>query len=102
MSKNIFLILLGMAVVTYIPRMIPFSMMKDISIPKRLDKFLYYIPYTMLSALIFPNVFNSTAKTTTATIAVVICFIGSFMKLRPTLVVIIGIITVYITQLTNI
>lgn len=54
----IFLII-GMMVVTYIPRLVPFIMIQDLRLAPRVKRFLELIPYTALGALILPGVINS-------------------------------------------
>lgn len=58
--NNMILIILGMAAVTYIPRLIPFLMLTNKQIPKRVDAFLKCIPVAAIGALIIPGVFNAT------------------------------------------
>lgn len=53
-------LILGMALVTYIPRLIPLILLKKSSQSKRLMLFLTFIPYTSLSILIIRGVINST------------------------------------------
>ena len=57
--KSYFFIILGMAIVTFIPRLLPFVLMSKKEINPTLKRFLNYIPYTALGALIIPNVFNA-------------------------------------------
>ena len=54
MSSLLLLVLL-MAVVTYIPRLIPLVFIRVDNIPKKLRTFLSYIPYAVLGALIIPG-----------------------------------------------
>jgi branched-subunit amino acid transport protein len=49
----------GMAAVTYLPRLFPFLMVSASKLPVKLRRFLQYIPYTALGALIIPGVFSS-------------------------------------------
>lgn len=56
-AKIVFMIL-GMAAVTYIPRMLPAVLINKIKYGKKIEKFLKLIPYTAMSALIFPGVFT--------------------------------------------
>lgn len=58
MNSHISLIL-GMMLVTYIPRLLPFIIVSGKNIPKKLNRFLQYIPYTALGALIVPGVFSA-------------------------------------------
>lgn len=55
---KIILLILGMAVVTYIPRMLPAAFIDKMKYGKKTEKFLKLIPYTAMSALIFPGVFT--------------------------------------------
>ncbi|MDW7671652.1 MAG: AzlD domain-containing protein [Bacillota bacterium] len=56
---RILLLLSGMMVVTYLPRLIPFLMIQDLRLAPRLKRFLELIPYAALGALIFPGVFTA-------------------------------------------
>jgi len=51
----IFLIL-GMAVVTYIPRALPAVVIDRVRVNPKVGKFLRLIPYTAMAALIFPGI----------------------------------------------
>ncbi|MGA8944269.1 MAG: AzlD domain-containing protein [Thermoactinomyces sp.] len=53
---NEFLIILGMSIVTLLPRWLPVFIVGKISFPKWLDQWLNYIPYAALGALIFPGI----------------------------------------------
>ena len=56
---GIFLLFLGMTIVTYIPRALPFIVMDKLKIGKKMQKFLKLIPYTAMTALIFPGILTS-------------------------------------------
>lgn len=58
--KTLIPTILGMAAVTYIPRLAPFLFLGNREIPKRLDAFLKCIPLAALGALIIPGVFQAT------------------------------------------
>ncbi|MDW0111446.1 AzlD domain-containing protein [Sporosarcina aquimarina] len=49
--------LLGMALVTYIPRMIPLTVLDGKKLPPLITGILSNIPFAVLGALIFPAVF---------------------------------------------
>ncbi|MFD2626635.1 AzlD domain-containing protein [Salibacterium salarium] len=55
MSVDIFIIIIGMAVVTYIPRMLPLVFFNTKHIPPTLEGILQNVPYAALGALIFPG-----------------------------------------------
>ncbi|MFC5712541.1 AzlD domain-containing protein [Thalassorhabdus alkalitolerans] len=56
MSSSLLLIILGMAVVTYIPRMVPLVFLNAKAIPPRLEGILKNVPFAALGALIFPGI----------------------------------------------
>lgn len=56
MHSNIFLIVLGMGFVTYLPRVIPLTLLEKIELPPFLQECLKSVPYAILGALIFPGV----------------------------------------------
>lgn len=45
----------GMALVTYLPRLLPFLMVSGKKLPRKFELFLGYIPYAALGALIIPG-----------------------------------------------
>ena len=49
--------ILGMAVVTYIPRVIPLTFLEGRELPAAVQNVLRNIPYAVLGALIFPAIF---------------------------------------------
>lgn len=53
---------LVMAAVTYLPRMLPLSLMRKQVRSRFLQSFLYYMPYAVLGAMTFPAVFSSTGS----------------------------------------
>lgn len=56
---KIYLTILFMAIVTYIPRLLPMSFIDIEKMPPKLKKFLYFIPYAALGALILPGGLNA-------------------------------------------
>ena len=57
MKPEMVWMILGMAVVTYIPRMLPFVLFKGKELPPFLQGILKNVPYATLGALIFPGIF---------------------------------------------
>lgn len=56
-SLEAVILILGMTAVTYIPRAIPAVLIDKMKFGDKIEKFLKLIPYTAMSALIFPGVF---------------------------------------------
>ena len=57
-NREIYSMILGMALVTYLPRALPALFMDRLSIGPRMRRFLGLIPYTAMTALVFPAVFT--------------------------------------------
>lgn len=53
---DVLLLLLGMSLVTYIPRMLPAAFVNKFNIGGKVEKFLKLIPYTAMATLIFPGI----------------------------------------------
>ncbi|GGE49801.1 hypothetical protein GCM10011391_30720 [Pullulanibacillus camelliae] len=55
--SNILWIIIGMGVVTYLPRLLPMVVLKSKIIPPFVQAVLTNVPYAVLGALIIPSVF---------------------------------------------
>ncbi|MBQ8884730.1 MAG: AzlD domain-containing protein, partial [Oscillospiraceae bacterium] len=64
--------ILVMAGVTYLIRMLPFTLFRKKIKSKFLQSFLYYIPYAVLSAMTIPAIFYSTGDIITAVVGTII------------------------------
>lgn len=59
MSRNeVYLLICGMAAVTYLPRALPAFLMDKLVFGARTKRFLTLLPYTAMAALVFPGVFS--------------------------------------------
>lgn len=58
MRSEILILISGMALVTFIPRALPAVLVDKMHFSPRVEKFLALIPYTAMSALIFPGIFS--------------------------------------------
>lgn len=50
------LLVLGMAVVTYLPRLLPMLLLSTDKLPSFLKRFFDFVPYAVLTTLIFPEI----------------------------------------------
>ncbi|MGP6146066.1 AzlD domain-containing protein [Jeotgalibaca sp. A122] len=57
MSRDILIIILGSAIVTYLPRFIPILAFKDAQLPTWFQKWMGYLPISIFAALIATDVF---------------------------------------------
>ena len=50
-------LILGMAIVTYIPRVLPMLVLSNRSVPDKISKWMSFIPVSIFAALIFSDIF---------------------------------------------
>lgn len=62
MSANVYLYVLVMAVVTYLIRLIPITLMRKEIKNVYIRSFLYYMPYVTLAVMTFPAILGATAS----------------------------------------
>ena len=101
MNENMmfFLYLLVMAGVTYLIRMLPLVFCRKEIKNKYIKSFLYYIPYTVLTAMTFPAIFYSTGSSLSAIIGTVVAILLAYFG-RGLLTVAIGAtVSVFIVEL---
>lgn len=61
MNYPVILLIVGMSIVTYIPRALPAVVIDRLNFSPKLEKFLRLIPYTAMAALIFPGILTADA-----------------------------------------
>ena len=75
-----------MALVTYLIRMIPFTLFRKKIKSRFFRSFLYYIPFTVLAAMTIPEIFYSTGEMLTAAVGTAVAVILAYFNL-PLIVV---------------
>ena len=63
---SVWIYILVMAAVTYLIRMLPFTLIRGRVRSRFLRSLLYYIPYAVLAAMTFPSIFYATGNIMTA------------------------------------
>jgi branched-subunit amino acid transport protein len=96
---RLLIVVLLMALVTYIPRVVPITLLSDKKLPRFVKNFLYYIPFAVLAALIFPGVFYSTGSIASAAVGLAAAVILALFRLNVILVVFGGIGAAFLFQL---
>lgn len=75
-----------MAGVTYLIRMLPFTLFRKEIKSQFFRSFLYYVPYAVLSAMTIPSIFYATGNMTTAVIGTAVAVALAFFR-QPLIVV---------------
>ena len=96
MSMTMAAIVLGMSIVTYIPRMLPFVLLKGKELPSFWQDILKNVPYATLGALIFPGILTFHANMAFALAGAAAAFLLAFAGANIIITVLgsIGILTV--------
>ncbi len=92
-----FLAVLLMALVTYLPRMLPLAIFRKPLRSRFIKSFLKYVPFAVLGALTFPDIFYSTGTLATAICGTIAALILAYFERSLVTVALGAIITVYIT-----
>jgi branched-subunit amino acid transport protein len=94
MKAEILWMIIGMGLVTYIPRMLPFVLFKGKELPSFIQGVLKNVPYATLGALIFPGIlFIQKSDIWYGVLGAVAAFIIAFLGANV-IIVVIGAITV--------
>ena len=75
-----FLMVLAMAVTTYLIRLIPMILFKKKIKNRFINSLLYYIPYAVLSAMTFPAIIFSSGHIISAAVGTAVALLSAFMK----------------------
>jgi branched-subunit amino acid transport protein len=88
-----------MAGVTYLIRMIPFTVMRRKITSRFLRRFLYYIPYAVLSAMTIPAIFDATGSRITAIAGTIVAVILAYGNLPLIVVALAAALAAFLTGL---
>lgn len=88
-----------MALVTYLPRMLPFAIFRKEIKSKYIKSFLQYVPYAVLGALTFPDILYSTGTLATAVCGTIAALFLAYREKSLVVVALGAILTVYISGL---
>ena len=99
MYLKMVVLILVMALVTYVIRMIPFVFFRKKITSNYIKSLLYYMPYAVLSAMTFPYIFYSTGSFYTALAGTVVALIASVCKRSLIIVAILACVAVLIVGL---
>jgi branched-subunit amino acid transport protein len=86
-SNSVIWMIIGMGVVTYIPRMLPFVLFKGKALPPFIQGVLRNVPYATLGALIFPGILFIQEDLWYGIIGAAVAFFAAFMGANVIVVV---------------
>ncbi|MFO7295739.1 MAG: AzlD domain-containing protein [Caldicoprobacter sp.] len=103
MEQKVILIIIGMSVVTYLPRILPMVLLSKVNLPPLFLKWLQFIPVAVLSALLAPAILApqgelSIGLDNNAFIASIPCFFVAIKTKNLFLTVMVGILAMFLLQ----
>jgi branched-subunit amino acid transport protein len=96
--KYAFTAVILMAIVTYIPRVLPIATFKRKLQSTFIRSFLFYVPFAVLGAMTFPDILYSTNHIYSATAGLIIALILAYFEKGLMTVAISSIIMVYLWE----
>ena len=75
---RILIAILIMAVVTYVPRMLPLAIFKKKIQNRFIQSFLAYVPYAVLAAMTFPEILYSTGNMISAMAGLIVALLLAY------------------------
>lgn len=86
---NIYITILLMAVVTYLPRMLPMVALGNKKLSGFSSRMLKFIPIATLTALVIPSVFTATSKIESSVAGLICAVVLSLFK-RSLIIIVLG------------
>jgi len=98
MNKNIYIYIAVMAVVTYLIRVLPLTLIRGKIKNRFLRSFLHYVPYVTLAAMTFPAILYATENIYSAVIGFVVAIVLAFLGRSLFTVASVACIAVFLTE----
>lgn len=99
MKHNIYIYILVMAVVTYLIRVLPLTLIKKEIKNKTIRSFLYYVPYVTLAVMTFPAILYASNSMLAATVGFVVALVLAWLRKSLFVVSVSACVVVYILEL---
>jgi len=94
------LLSLGMMVVTYLPRLLPLAVLRNIRLPRRLSVFLSFIPFAAIGALIIPGGLGAVEGSwVLSAVGLAAAFVSAWLLRNIVVTVVLSILAVYLAFL---
>ena len=98
-TEKLLIYVLIMALVTYVPRVLPVTIFRKPIKSQFIKDFLEYMPYAVLGALTFPEIFYSTGDFTSALVGTLVALLLAYLNKGLVVVAVAAICAVFITKL---
>lgn len=99
MENNVYIYILVMAVVTFLIRALPLTLIRQEIKNPFVKSFLYYVPYVTLSAMTVPAIFSATRNVYSAAAGFAVALVLGFLRKSLLTVAAGACVAVYIVEL---
>ena len=96
---NVYIYILGMALVTYLIRVLPLTLIRKKIENRTIRSFLYYVPYVTLAVMTFPAIIDATQYPLAGAIALVVAIVFAYFGRSLFFVAISSSLTVLVVEL---
>ena len=79
MPRNVYIYIFGMALVTYLIRVLPLTLIRKEIKNVTVRSFLYYVPYVTLAVMTFPAILEATQSPISATVALIAAIVMAWV-----------------------
>ena len=97
--NNVYIYIFGMALVTYLIRVLPLTLIRKKIENKTIRSFLYYVPYVTLAVMTFPAILDATQYPIAAAVALVVAIFLAYFGKSLFFVAISSSLTVFVLEL---
>lgn len=78
MNPNVYIYIAVMALVTYLVRVLPLTLIRREIKNKTIRSFLYYVPYVTLAVMTFPSILYATGTIWSGVAALIVAMVFAF------------------------
>ena len=97
--NNVYIYIFGMALVTYLIRVLPLTLIRKKIENRTIRSFLYYVPYVTLAVMTFPAILDATQYPVAAAVALVVAIALAYFGKSLFFVAISSSLTVFVLEL---
>lgn len=99
MRSNVYIYILCMALITFLIRVLPLTLIRREIKNVTVKSFLYYVPYVTLAVMTFPSILDATQSEYSALIALVVAVVLAWSGRSLFLVSVLSCAAVFISEL---
>lgn len=97
--NNVIFYILVMAVVTYLIRVLPLTLVRKEIKNVYIRSFLYYVPYVTLAVMVFPAILEATASSWSALVGFIVAIIFAYRGASLVSVALLACFSVFVVEL---